>query len=234
MNISILGINISNVTKAEAIDRIQNLFSAGKQVFVVTPNPEMLVMALKKPDFAKLLNSADLALADGFGLVLAARVSGQKIKERITGTDFLLEAAKLAGKNKLTLYLLGGEQGAGEATKNVLAKELPGLCALADENNFVNDPKTRYILLVAMGHGKQERVAKELLERYPNIALAMGVGGAFNFWGKKVPRAPKLFQQLGLEWAFRLAVEPWRIARIWNATAVFMYNVLKKTNNETD
>lgn len=226
--INILGVNITNLTKEQILNRIQNLFSAGKQILVVTPNPEMLVLASKDQQFRELLNSADIALPDGFGLSLAARLQGKRIVERITGTDFLIDAVRLAKRNNLTVYLLGGKNGAGEATKKWLEKNNFGVNIQSDEEEFKSDPNKKYAVFVALGHGRQERLAKDLLNQHPNIMLAMGVGGAFDFLSGKIARAPKIMRYLGLEWLFRLAIEPWRAKRIWKATSVFLFLIFKE------
>ncbi len=228
MSVTILDVKISNLNKTDILDRIQSLFSASKQVLVVTPNPEMLVLASKNLEFRDLLNSADIALADGFGLSLAARIQGDKIIERITGTDFLIDAVNLAKNNNLVVYLFGGKNGAGEATKQWLEKNNFEVNIQTSEAEFRNDNSKKYAVFVALGHGRQEQIAKDLLNKFPNIVLAMGVGGAFDFLSGKVMRAPKIMRTLGLEWLFRLIAEPWRIKRIWNATIVFMYYVLKE------
>lgn len=228
MSINILGVTITNLKKIEVLDRIQNLFNVGKQVLVVTPNPEMLVLASKNQDFKALLNSADIALPDGFGLMLVAWWQGQQIVERITGVDFLVDAARLAKNNNLVVYLLGGKNGAGEATKKVLEKYIPGAEIENNEEEFINNPAKKYMVFTALGHGRQEQVAKELLNKFPNIVLAMGVGGAFDFLSGKIARAPRFLRILGLEWLFRLFKQPWRFKRIWNATVVFLFLILKE------
>ena len=228
MDVSILGVRISNLEKIQILERIQNLFSVGKQVFVVTPNPEMLVLASKDAEFRELLNSADIALPDGFGLSLAARLQGEKIVERITGTDFLIDAVQFANKNNLSIYLLGGKNGVGEGVRKWLEQNNFEVNIQTNEEEFRGDSAKKYAVFIALGHGRQERVAKELLSKFPNIVLAMGVGGAFDFLAGHIMRAPKIMRFFGLEWLFRLFVEPWRIKRIWNATVAFMYYVFKE------
>ena len=82
-------------------------------------------------------------------------------------------------------------------------------------------------MFVAFGAPKQEFWIDEFLPKMPSVKLAMGVGGAFDFISGKAKRAPKIYQNLGLEWLFRLINEPWRAIRIFNATIRFVYNVVK-------
>lgn len=223
----ILGIKIDNLTKKEALIRIQNVFNNHGRLFITTPNPEMTVLAQSDQVFKEILNSADLALPDGFGLKIAARFQNKVIKERITGTDFILELASFANQNNLQLFLLGAQGGAGESTKIILKNKFPELEIITDEEKFTNHPHKKIILLVALGHGRQEKIAKALFDQYQNIFIAMGVGGAFDFLSGRVPRAPRFLRQVGLEWLFRLTIEPWRARRIWKAIPVFLYYVLK-------
>ena len=83
------------------------------------------------------------------------------------------------------------------------------------------------ILFVALGAPKQEIWIYENLKKMPSVKLAMGVGGSFDFISGRIKRAPLIFQRLGLEWLWRLILEPRRIKRIYNATAKFGWVVLK-------
>lgn len=79
------------------------------------------------------------------------------------------------------------------------------------------------ILFVGFGHGKQEKWIYENLAQMPSVKVAMGVGGGFDFLSGKVKRAPKFMRFLGLEWLWRLILEPWRVKRIFKATVIFLY-----------
>ena len=227
MRTQILGVSIDNTTKEEALNRIQNVFEQNGRLFVTTPNPEMIVAAQKNHEFKDILNRADLALPDGFGLKIAGKINGFSLKERITGTDFLLDLCRLANKRQIKIFLLGGRGGAGGKSKLNLETKFPKLEISTSEEIFTNTPDKKIMLFAAFGHGRQEKIAKELFDHYPNIILAMGVGGAFDFLSGRIKRAPNWARRCGLEWLFRLIIEPWRIRRIWNAVPVFLYYILK-------
>lgn len=91
----------------------------------------------------------------------------------------------------------------------------------------INDARPD-ILLVAFGHNKQEKWIAQHLHELPSVKVAMGVGGVFDFISGGIKRAPIIFRKLGLEWFWRLILQPHRIKRIWNAVAIFSFLVLKE------
>jgi len=222
--VDVLGVRVDNVSMEEAVTGVKKLFRSGKKGYIVTPNPEMVVAARSDREFAQILNDANLAIADGIGLVWASRILGTPLKERVAGTDLFLnlcaEAARRGGK----VFLLGGREGIAARVAGELKKRYPKLRiagTFAGDRSERGDKETVAVikkaspidlLFVAYGHGKQERWIARNLEKVP-VKVAMGVGGAFDFIGGKVPRAPMFIQRLGLEWLFRLTKQPRRIRR---------------------
>ena len=174
--------------------------------------------------------------------------------DRITGVDFMLDLCTLAEKEGKSVYLLGsGSDEVVKKTAQVLQEKFPmlkivgynkgpAICYLLSENSQ-QIADSRYqdenenalhdiilsapdILFVAFGHGKQEKWIAENLRDLPSVKIAMGVGGAFDFISGKVKRAPKIMRKMGLEWVFRLVMQPRRFLRIWKATCVFVYYFL--------
>jgi N-acetylglucosaminyldiphosphoundecaprenol N-acetyl-beta-D-mannosaminyltransferase len=83
------------------------------------------------------------------------------------------------------------------------------------------------VLFVAFGMGKQEKWINENLRKLPSVKIVMGVGGAFDYISGVISRAPLFLRRIGLEWLYRLARQPSRIKRIFNATVVFAYFLIK-------
>lgn len=236
---NILGVRIDNVTKQEALKKAADFLTNGAQHTIFTPNPEMLVDAHHDRDFKNILNSSSLNLCDGFGIQFVAR---EKI-DRIPGADFMLDLCQLATQQGIGVYLLGGKN--INQTVNQLQKQFPHLkitgynsgipitqlpnyqiTYTAEENDriiadIVNVAPT--ILFVGFGHKKQETWIHENLSRLPSVKIAMGVGGAFDFIAGEAHRAPIWMRNMGLEWFWRLMIEPWRIKRIWKATVEFLF-----------
>lgn len=246
MKIDILGVKVSNINKKEAIEVARNFLFDGSQHIIATPNPEMAVLALKDAEFALVFDRADLCLPDGVGLMLAGKLFGTSLKERITGSDFVLDLAGVAEKEGKSIYLLGASEGVAKKAGEKLKEKYPNLKIAGTESggevfNLNESEKKNLlekinsvapdILFVALGQVKQEKWIVENISKVPSVKIATGIGGAFDFIAGNAKRAPKWMQKIGLEWLWRLILEPWRAKRIWNATAVFGWKcVLRKLN----
>lgn len=216
--VRILGVDISQVAMEEVLEEVRKWLEKGvKKRFVITPNPEILMLAQKDPELKKILNQADLAVADGVGVVWAAKFLGKPLKERVTGVDLMESLCKMAQKNGYTIGLIGGGPGVAVKTAECLRKKHPGLrIVLAQEewpHKLLKSPKLLIdLLFVAFGAPKQEKWISENLPELP-VKVAMGVGGAFDYLSGQIRRAPKWVQNLGLEWLYRLIRQPWRLRR---------------------
>ena len=213
---------------------VKNALKKGKKTFVVTINPEILMIALEDKDYENVLKSADLALADGIGVVWAAKLFGKSFKGRVHGSDLVEKVCEEVSKQPITVGFLGGRGNVAERTAERLAKKFPGLkVAFAIEEWPENKSKIKNqkskisdgerdkspsdtprcdILFVAFGPPKQEKWIYENLPKI-DVKVATGVGGAFDFVSGRVPRAPRFVRSLGLEWLFRLIIQPWRWRR---------------------
>lgn len=222
--IDILGIKIDDVTGEEALARIEQFVTVGRPHLVTTVNPEFIVAAQTDAAFAQILNQADLNLADGQGLLWAARLLGVSLRERVTGVDTLARLAELSARQGYAIYLLGAAEGVAEAAAQVLKSRFPGLRVVGtyagspapDEDNGIVERIRRadpQLLFVAYGAPRQEQWIVRNMPQL-QVPVAMGVGGAFDFISGKTPRAPAWVQRLGLEWLHRLAHQPWRWRRM--------------------
>lgn len=213
--ISLLGVDFTNATEAEILEFIYTGLQENiKKYYIVTPNPELLVIASKDKQYKNILNGAKLALVDGIGVMIAARFMGKHLKQRITGVDFVESLCGYISNRPITVSFLGGGPGVAEKASECLKKKYTGLkvsWVSTEWNDLLVDKKTD-ILLVAFGSPKQERWIYENFDKLPS-KITIGVGGAFDFISGNVPRAPKKIRSLGFEWAYRLIVQPWRIKR---------------------
>lgn len=243
MRVELLGVPLDAVTRDEAVSRVEDFLGELRPHLVTTPNPEMLVEARKDQAFLAALRAADLAVPDGFGLLLVSRILGQPLPERVSGADLLVDVCRAAARLQKKVYLLGGGEGVAARAVAALKKVVPGLRAvgamsggkvmkdcpepcIAAETLEEIKAAAPDVLFVAFGHGVQEKWIVANLPRLPSVRLAMGVGGTFDFLAGEVRRAPALFRKLGLEWLWRLILQPRRAGRIWNAVAVFPYLAL--------
>lgn len=230
-----LGVRVDNLTMNEVLQKIQDFLRDGRQHYIVTINPEFIIKAQKDREFREILNNADLAIADGIGIVWASRLAGEPLKERVAGTD-LIEKLKikneklaLSGVEGLKIFLLGGRNGVAKK----IASEWPAVVGFSDETGSTElFARIRQyqpdILLVALGAPKQEKWIYENLKKIPSVKVAIGVGGAFDMISGKIRRAPSFMQKMGLEWFWRLILQPWRIGRIFNAVVIFPLFILRE------
>ena len=242
--IHVAGVPIDPLTLEDAIKAANLLMKDGRQHFAVTPNPEMALLADRDKEFAKVLDKADLAVCDGFGLALAARLYKERVPEVVTGTDLAFGLAWLCAKRGYKLYLLGGEGETAKAAGKHLTNQFPGLViGGAESGGLIERQKGKWrqdgrivqrindsgaqVLFVALGHGKQEKWIHDHLQRLPLVRLAIGIGGAFDYWSGAVPRAPRVMRVIHLEWLWRLFRQPSRIKRIFDAVVRFPMLALK-------
>lgn len=236
--LNIGGVPVDPLTFDEAILRSQEFLKDNEQHFIVTPNPEMAVKSAKDSEFSRILWESDLALADGYGLMLMAKVSGRNVPEVVTGIDFTLALAGLCEQENCSVFLLGGGEGIAGISSAKLQEFYPRLKIVGaesggrikydhgewnqDENLLERIKRAKpAVLMVALGHGKQERWIRDHLEMFPSVKIAIGIGGAFDFISGKVRRAPALVRKVHLEWFWRLLRQPWRIFRILAAIILF-------------
>jgi len=223
--LNILGIKIDNLTIDEALREIDLFVRSRKPHLVVTPNPEMVVMANKDKDFKEILNEAHLNLPDGAGLLWAAKVFKKPLKEKVSGVDLIPRIAELAERQKYKIYLLGSKSGIAAGAAGYLQKQYPNLKIVGTYHGFFNKEEELKvienialtepdILIVGMGSPKQEKWLGHKLNVL-NIPVSIAVGGSLDVLAGKVKRAPKWMRMTGLEWFWRLLRQPWRIMRQW-------------------
>ena len=242
----ILGVKIDNLSLNEVLNKVEGFLKDDKQHYIVTPNPEFLVKAQKDEEFKRILNNADLSIPDGVGLILASILYGDKIKQRITGVDLMEAICEKAAEKKWSVFLFGAGEGiAKKAGENLKGRyrglrvdgssrsdfferfTLKGSDASQKNLNRSLQYELPAILFVALGAPKQEKWINENLKKMPNVKLAIGVGGAFDFISGNIKRAPNFIRLLGLEWLWRLIIQPWRIKRVLNAIIIFPLLILR-------
>lgn len=258
-SIKILGTKITTSPKKDILEYIiKCIEKKTKKIYIVTPNPEILVYATRSSSFQKTLNNATVSLADGVGITLSGSILKKSRFTRITGVDFMETLCTESAKRAFSIGLLGGKQGVAKRTAECLQKKYPKLIvsfvgeewpakmvdgkwlmvnnssSTGDSSSTINHQSSIIphidILFVAFGFPKQEEWIAKNLDSLP-VTVAMGVGGAFDYISGRVPRAPELVRRLGFEWAFRLTIQPWRIKRQM-ALPVFVYKVLQEKLRE--
>jgi N-acetylglucosaminyldiphosphoundecaprenol N-acetyl-beta-D-mannosaminyltransferase len=235
--VRVLGVRVDCLDMDAALGRIAQLVTTGGHHLVATVNPEFVMRARVDQEFARVLESADLCLADGSGVVWAARRQGCAIREPVTGVDLIPPLAALCASRHFRLFLLGAADGVAAELASRLRAQHPGLevAAHAGAPAPSSDAETAAViskfkpdvLLVAYGHPNQELWIDRTGDAL-GVAVAIGVGGAFDYLTGRVPRAPAWMRRARLEWLFRLIRQPWRIRRM-AVLPIYALRVLRNT-----
>ena len=246
----LLGLPIQNLNMKEVVKSIHSMVDEYKKDRkprqIATVNVDFLVNTLgwipgttRHPELLNILRNADLLTPDGMPIVWSSRFLGNKLKERVPGIDLVYEIAEMASNQGISLFLLGGSSTVGETTKNKLNALFPNLdikgtlapnvtveieriVDTSDQDKQIVEYINKCnpdILLIAFGNPKQElwyARNKHLIK----VPVSIGVGGSFEFIAGTVKRAPTLIQKVGLEWIFRLAMEP---KRLWKRYLIGLF-----------
>jgi len=191
---------------------------------VITANPIMLMAALQDPAYHAMMRSAELIVPDGTGVVWAANRVGVPVQERVPGIDLVHELMKAGEHRRWRVYLLGATDEVIAAAARNLQAGYPAIRIVGYRNGYFGPEEDESvieaitaaepdILLVGRSASTQEPWIAKYKSRL-NIPVMMGVGGSFDVISGKLKRAPKLFQRMGLEWLYRLMLEPWRFKRM--------------------
>ncbi len=222
--VNILGVKIDSITMGQAYEFAMNAIRSGEFHCIFTPNSEMVMAAKNKPALKDALNSADLLIADGIGVVYASRIIKDPLPERVTGFDLTKRLLEGIWKEGKSVYFFGGAEGVAEEAKANLEKEFPGIRVAGCHNGYFKPEEEAGIveainqsgadlLLVCLGAEKQEMWICRYRDQL-NVSLAMGVGGTLDGIAGRVQRAPEFYQKHGLEWFYRLIKQPSRFVRM--------------------
>ena len=244
MTVNICGVKIDNYTFDDVVERITDHAMKGVvPSYVVTPNAQHVLCLLRDADFRSIYEKAFLAVPDGVSLLWSAKFLKTPLNGRVNGTDLFEELSAVADRKGLKVFLLGGRPGAAEAAKKTLQARHPNLQIVGTHcppYGFESQPEELAsinskikvaapdILFVGLGAPKQE---KRIYQNYQELGVpvSLGIGVSFELVADMVLRAPLWMQKWGLEWLFRLIVEP---KRLWKRYVMgnpqFMWLVIKQ------
>ena len=222
-SIDVLGVRVDDVTYDETVALVERWIAEGGPHLITTPNPEIVMQARRDPRFRHTLRRAALNVPDGVGLLLAARLQGQRFRDHVRGSDLTQRLAGLGAARGHRWFLLGAADGVARRAGERLQAQYPGLViagAAPGSPHPADDPTTWAtiqaagpvdLILVAYGAPSQERWLERSLGPLA-IPVGIGVGGVLNFLSGDIPRAPLWMRRLELEWLHRLLVQPsrWR------------------------
>lgn len=238
----ILNVTIPTDSKSDILEKIKKYTSSKRGLcHIVSLNPEILVMTQKDEVFKNIVETAQIKIIDGQGIVLAAQILGMHIGERYPGVDLMSDLVKEGDKMRLRLLLIGGESNLANKLAQcyghqMLQAKFLGINGIKNiENPDSKEEKQIFtivadyrphIVFVAFGSPNQEKWIERHHSQFKNCVV-MGVGGAFDYLSGKIPRPPVFLRKIGLEWFYRLVCQPWRWRRqlrLWE----FIYLVVKQ------
>jgi N-acetylglucosaminyldiphosphoundecaprenol N-acetyl-beta-D-mannosaminyltransferase len=223
--IHIADVPIHNLNMQETLEMIEEFIAKREPVYLGSINADMIVRCHHDKDFARYYQRCHLCLTDGVPILWASKFLGTPLKEKVAGSDLVPQICALASVRDYRIFFLGGRPGAAEGAKTNLLKKYPSLEIVgvyAPPFGFERDAQELErieamikearpdILLVGLGAPKQERWISQYYQHL-NVPVMMGVGATFEFIAGVVKRAPQWMQKSGLEWFWRLMMEPKRL-----------------------
>ena len=217
----IFDVPITLCSLGEGVRLIENLMSDRTPKLVVLANAHTLNLAYEQEPYKRVLQSAALVLRDGTGVSWAVKRKGIGSGHNFVGTDFVPDFCRYTSQKGYRFFFLGSEPGVAEAARKNLESLVPDVVVAGEQHGYFDEDQSAKIieiinstrsdiLLVAMGNPKQEQWIARHLDRL-NVPVCIGVGALFDYLSGRVTRAPRWMLDLGLEWVFRLLLEPERM-----------------------
>ncbi len=242
--ISIRGVNFNNVDMKEALTLCRERLCESQRTspaVIHTPNAEIVQFCVEQPNMLPLINSADLIIPDGSGVILASKILGKPLRKgKVAGVELAERTVALCAELGLGIYLLGGKLGVADIAAEKLREKYPGLIVSGTRDGYFKDDAAvideinrsgAAFLLVCTGVPRQEKwIAAHRGEL--RVKLAGGFGGSIDIFAGTAKRAPKIFIKLGLEWLYRLFREPSRIGRMMKLPKFVLGTFFSKIRGE--
>lgn len=238
---SILGVKVHDTSYEECLNFIDSSIKKAEKIQICTTNNEFIVEAQKNPMFKKIINQSNISTPDSTGVVWAIKKLFNTKVERVTGIDLFLKLCQQAADKKYRIFLLGGSKNVALKAKKNLQRKFPGIHIVGYIDGIPIDPNKQDdvlisrinrarpdIIAVALGAPKQELWIKKNM-KILDAKVFIGLGGSLDYIAGVVPRAPSPLRVAGVEWLFRLIIQPKRIKRIAVAVVVFPYMVIMES-----
>ena len=223
-SVDVHGVMIDNITMSEAVNRLLSFLDEEKNHTVYTPNSEIIMKAHRDADLKNTLNASDMLVADGAGVVLASKILGNRLTEKVSGIDLVKNLFSYTFKKEISFFFLGGKNGVAQEAKEKVCDLYPGVKVTGCNDGYFSPEQEKDIidkinssnadiLLVGLGAPKQEKWIHKNKENL-KVKVCIGIGGALDVFAGRAKLAPDFFRRNGLEWLYRLYKEPWRFKRM--------------------
>ena len=222
--LELFGIEVTDTTVTDASRWLVQRADHGLSTTVGFVNAHCINVAHRDPEYRDSLNICDRVFIDGAGMKIAAKAFGHSLQDNVNGTDLFPVLCNDAAASSTSLYLMGGRDGIAAAAAERMCTNVAGLDIAGTDSAYFSsaDDEERaihrmnasgaQIVLVGMGVPLQENWIVRNRHRI-NATVVIGVGGLFDYYSGRIQRAPLIIRKSGLEWVWRLAMEPRRLAR---------------------
>ena len=235
ISLRVLGVRVDPLSMAEAVEHIRMRLRDGPPGYVVTLNAAMLGRAAGDEEFRRIVDGAALVTPDGMGTLLAARILGKRIPERVAGVDLADRLCAMCARHRFRIFLFGAAPGIADEAARRLAARHRGLIVVGTQHGYDATDEAEvadrirqsgaHLLLVGLGSPRQEMWLRDWLDR-TGVRAGIGIGGSLDVFAGRTRLAPPWMRTFGIEWLYRLLREPrrWRTAAalpgvIWMALA---------------
>ncbi|MBQ3643062.1 MAG: WecB/TagA/CpsF family glycosyltransferase [Candidatus Riflebacteria bacterium] len=244
IKIDILGNKIDAIMPKDVLNKINEHIADPDSGFmhIITADSLALVRTQNDPEFQKIMDNAEMVVPDGAGIVWAADFIGTPLPSRVPGVALVSQICELSDEKNHKLFLIGSKPGIAEKAAETLKEKYNANIVGVEHGYFAKDSEDEEkmlqkiqdskadIVFVALGVPRQEDFITKL-RKYAKHIVAIGVGGSFDVISGTLPRAPQWMQRFGMEWLFRLCLEPKRIVRIMEIP-LFVINVMRYKLNQ--
>ena len=230
--VEILNFFFNSLQKNELLNILYKKINNEEKTFLVTANPEIIMYAKKDSDYKQIIQGADYLIADGYGVILASKILGKPLPERIPGFEIMSELLEEANRQGWSVYFLGAKEDVVTKAIKTVKERYNNITIAGYHNGYFdwNDPhiveevkdKEPDLTFVALGFPKQEQWISSNLKHF-NKGIFIGLGGSFDVLAGTVKRAPVIWQKMNLEWLYRLIKQPSR----WRRMLVLPHFILK-------
>ena len=229
-----IGIDVLNTP--ETLEICKEYLESDKTRTLFFINAHCFNIAQKNDEYREALKNADLVLNDGIGVSIGAKIKGIGLKENMNGTDFIPRLLKFAKERKEKIFLLGGKPGIAELAAKNLVQNHPGILVTGyadgyfeDQNEVIHQINSSgaTLLVCGMGVPLQEIWISKNRDRFSNLRIAIAGGAILDFLSGNVSRAPGWIRKAGMEWGYRLMLEPKRLwKRYLVGNVIFFYHII--------
>lgn len=231
--VNIAGINIDNISMEQAVERVYEFIDSNENHSIYTPNAEIMMEGITNDNIRQILNSADMLVADGAGVVLASKILGQQVTQKVSGVDLVNNLLLSSSNRPIKFFLFGGKPGIADTAHANIICDYPqaevvgtrnGYFSADEQDTIINEINNSgaNVLLVCLGAPKQEQWIHTNKDKL-KVQVCLGVGGTLDILAGNVKLAPDFFRDNGLEWLYRLFKEPWRFKRMLRLPKFVLY-----------